>query len=252
MEGLLKEENEWDNDVSCAKVEGEGCKFGKDEIKRAVKKMKKGKAAANQILTERTIPEDWRRSIIIPVYKGKGDPLDCGSCTTFKLLKHAMKFGFTSGKSTTDAIFVVRQIQEYLANEKKLYYAFVDLMKAFDRVQREINRWALRKSGMEEWLVMEVIEIYVGAQTAVRKDDGDSKSFEVKNVHKRVQNNDNVENGGLDIGNGLTLGKVDKFCYLGYMLNADGGVDSAIVARVRQASKKFKEMSSILTNTKSL
>ncbi|XP_065319783.1 uncharacterized protein LOC135927603 [Gordionus sp. m RMFG-2023] len=54
----------------------------------------------------------------------------------------------------------------------------------------------------------------------------------------------------MDIGNGLTLEKVGKFCYLGDMLNADGGVDSAVVARVSQAWKKFREMSSILTNKK--
>ena len=31
----------------------------------------------------------------------------------------------------------------------------------------------------------------------------------------------------LDIGNGISLEKVDKFCYLGDMLDADGGCDSA-------------------------
>ncbi|XP_065323090.1 uncharacterized protein LOC135930236 [Gordionus sp. m RMFG-2023] len=65
-----------------------------------------------------------------------------------------------------------------------------------------------------------------------------------------VHNNDNVENGGLDIGNRLTLEKVDKFCYLGDMLNPDGDADSAVVARVRQTWKKFREMSPILTNKK--
>ena len=37
----------------------------------------------------------------------------------------------------TDAIFVVRQLQEkYLAANKRLYMAFVDLEKAFDQVPR--------------------------------------------------------------------------------------------------------------------
>ena len=31
----------------------------------------------------------------------------------------------------------------------------------------------------------------------------------------------------LDIGNRVSLEKVDKFCYLGDMLDADGGCDSA-------------------------
>ena len=45
----------------------------------------------------------------------------------------------------------------------------------------------------------------------------------------------------LDIGNGISLEKVDKFCYLGDMLDADGGCDSAVTARVRSAWKKFCE-----------
>ena len=41
-------------------------------------------------------------------------------------------FGFMPGKGSTDAIFIMRQVQEkHQANKKKLYYAFVDLEKAF-------------------------------------------------------------------------------------------------------------------------
>ena len=60
---------------------------------------------------------------------------------------------------------------------KKLYYAFVDLEKAFDRVPREVTRWALRKVGMEEWLVSTVMAMYEGAETVVRTPEGDSKAL---------------------------------------------------------------------------
>ena len=51
----------------------------------------------------------------------------------------------------------------------------------------------------------------------------------------------------LDIGNGVSLEKVDKFCCLGDMLDADGGCNLAVMARVRSAWKKFCEYLSILT-----
>jgi len=79
-----------------------------------------------------------------------------------------MQFGFMKGKGTTDAIFIVRRMQEkFRAKGKKLYFAFVDLEKAFDRVPREVLRWAMRKLGVEEWLVSAVLSMYTGAKTAV-------------------------------------------------------------------------------------
>ena len=63
-----------------------------------------------------------------------------------------MQFGFMAGKGTTDAIFIVRQLQEkYRAKKKDLWMAFVDLEKAFDRVPREVVWWALRSLGVDEW-----------------------------------------------------------------------------------------------------
>ena len=45
---------------------------------------------------------------------------------------------------------------------KKLYFGFVDLEKAFDRVPREVISWAMRKLGVEEWLVSAVMSnVYV-------------------------------------------------------------------------------------------
>ena len=76
-----------------------------------------------------------------------------------------MQFGYMPGEGTTDAIFTVRQMQEkYGCKGKKLYFAFVDLEKAFDRVPREVTRWALRKAGVDKWLVK---AMYEGAQTVV-------------------------------------------------------------------------------------
>jgi len=43
-----------------------------------------------------------------------------------------MQFGYMKGKGTTDAIFIVRQMQKkFRAKGKKLYFGFVDLEKSF-------------------------------------------------------------------------------------------------------------------------
>ena len=72
-----------------------------------------------------------------------------------------MQFGFMPGKGTTDAIFIMRQVEEkhQAKKKKKLHYAFVDLEKVFDRVQREVVRWALRKLGVDEWLIRTVMAL---------------------------------------------------------------------------------------------
>ena len=135
------------------------------------------------------------------MYKGKGDPHVCVSYRTIKLLKQLMKvfermlekrircwvpidnmqFGFMPGKGTTDAIFIMRQVQEkHQAKKNMLYYTFVDQEKSFDRVPREVVRWALGKLGVDEWLIHTVMALYTEACTLVRTDAGLSESFEVK------------------------------------------------------------------------
>ena len=59
------------------------------------------------------------------------------------------QFGFVPGRGTTDAVFVVRQLREYLAANKRLYMAFVDLEKASDGVAQKVIRWVLRKLGVD-------------------------------------------------------------------------------------------------------
>ena len=68
-------------------------------------------------------------------------------------------------KGTTSAIFMARQMQEnFRVKGKKLYFGFVDLEKAFDKVPREVISWAM---GVEEWLVSAVMSMYSGAKTVV-------------------------------------------------------------------------------------
>ena len=37
------------------------------------------------------IPDDWKLSLTVPIYKGKGDALDCGRYRGIRLLEHGVK-----------------------------------------------------------------------------------------------------------------------------------------------------------------
>ena len=110
----------------------------------------------NRIVKEEAIPESWQMSELVPIYKGKGDVLECSSSRGIKLLEHGMKvaervlerrlrqaveidkmqFGFRPGTGTTHAIFIARQLQKrYRGKHRELFWAFVDLEKALTECQ---------------------------------------------------------------------------------------------------------------------
>ena len=44
----------------------------------------------------------------------------------------------------------------------------MDIEKAFDRVQKKVMEWAMRKKGLPEVIVRAVMSLYHGAKTKVR------------------------------------------------------------------------------------
>ena len=158
FEKLLNEENEWNDELSAEYVEGPADMISKEEVRQAIQDLKVRKAAgpsgvtaemiksageqtvdcltsiSNRIVKEEAIPESCQMSELVPIYKGKGDVLECRSSRGIKLLEHGMKvakrvlerrlrqaveidkmqFGLRPGTGTTHAIFIARQLQERL------------------------------------------------------------------------------------------------------------------------------------------
>ena len=200
-------------------VPNEGITSGisRDEVKRALKKMKNGKACGpdeipaevwkslgeegvdvlwdlmQKIYQEEKMPEEWRDSVIVPIYKEKGDIQDCGNYRGIKLMAHTMKiweriierrlreetsigeeqFGFMPGRSTTDAVFALRQILEKHREKRRgMHVIFIDLEKAYDRVPRQEVWRCMREKGVPEKYVRLVMDMYEGARTRVRSSVG--------------------------------------------------------------------------------
>ena len=94
-----REENTWNDATTCEKVDGPCELIRRDEILKDLRITKKGKAASprgivsemfmaeedcnvqwltslcNLIVAQGRIPDEWKSSILIPVFKGKGDPI---------------------------------------------------------------------------------------------------------------------------------------------------------------------------------
>ena len=142
---MRTEEREWDVE----EISGE-------EVRTGLRKMKKGKAQGpddmpveawitlqnkgveflvnffNRLLRGEKMPDEWRRSVLVPLYKSKRDIKECGNYWEIKLINHTMKlwerviearkrkkvtiteqqFGFMPGRSATDAIFSPRILLE--------------------------------------------------------------------------------------------------------------------------------------------
>ena len=86
----------------------------------------------NKIWQSNKMPEEWRKSTLVPLYKNKGDIQDCSNYRGIKLISHTMKlwekvieyclrehakiaknqFGFMPGRSTMEAIHILRRLIE--------------------------------------------------------------------------------------------------------------------------------------------
>ncbi|KAK3574656.1 hypothetical protein QTP86_011565 [Hemibagrus guttatus] len=226
FEELMNEENEREKRVEGVNsVEQKVDKIRKDEVRKALKRMKSGKAVGpddipvevwkclgeaaveflaslfNRVLESERMPEEWRRSVLVPIFKNKGDVQSSSNYRGIKLMSHSMKlwervvearlrkvveiceqqYGFMPRKSTTDAIFALRILMEnYRDGQKELHCVFVDLEKAYGRAPREELWYCMRKSGVAEKYVRVVQDMYERSRTVVRCAVGQTEEFKVE------------------------------------------------------------------------
>ena len=66
-------------------------------------------------------------------------------------------------------IFILKQLQEkFIGKKKNMYFAFVDLKKAFDRVPRKVLWWAMCKLVIDECIIIRTVQaMYCNAQSKV-------------------------------------------------------------------------------------
>ena len=194
------------------------------KVRTGLRKMKKGKAQGpddisveawialgskgveflvyffSRLLPGKKMPDEWRRSMLVPLYKAKGDIKECGNYQGIKLMSRTMnlwerviearirkevtiteqQFVFIPGRSTTNTFFCVRMLLEkWTEGQKAAHCAFFDLEKAYNRVPRE-ELWECLQLAETSGCYMRIIkDVYDGVTTTVRSAAGLTEEFKV-------------------------------------------------------------------------
>jgi hypothetical protein len=194
------------------------------EVKDALKRMKGGKTMGpdgipievwrtvgdvaivwltkllNLIFRSNKMPDEWRQSILVPIFKNKGDVQSCTNYRGVKLMSHTMKlweritehrlrgvtnvtenqFGFMPGRSTMEVIFLIRQLMKRCREQKKhLHMIFIDLEKVYDKVPRNVMWWALQKHKVSSKYNTLIKDMYDNVMASVRTSDRDTNDFPI-------------------------------------------------------------------------
>ena len=156
----------------------------------------------NHILHSECFPAEWKKGYIINIHKSgsMSDPnnyrgITLTSCLgkLFSIIMNArlvqylnaeniysdFQFGFRAEHRTTDSIYILNEIMsQYRKSNKKLYVAFIDFHKAFDKVWRAALLLKLMKLGIGGHFYRVIKSMYTDNLSAVRLDGVYSEYFE--------------------------------------------------------------------------
>ena len=154
-----------------------------------------------QIWKTQQWPQDWKRSVFIPVPK-KGNPKESSNYCTIGLISHASKVmlkilqarlqqhvnhelpdvqaGFRKGRGSRDQIanicWIIEKAREF---QKKIYFCFIDHAKAFDCVDHNKLWKILKEIGIPEHLTCLLRNLFAGQEATVRTGHGTADWFQI-------------------------------------------------------------------------
>ena len=153
-----------------------------------------------QIWKTQQWPQDWKRSVFIPIPK-KGNAKECSNYHTIALISHASKemlkilqarlqkyvnrelpevqAGFRKGRGTRDQIanvcWIIEKATEF---HKNLYFFLIDDAKALDCVDHNELWKILKEMGIPDHLTCLLRNLYEGQETTVRTGHGTTDWFQ--------------------------------------------------------------------------
>ena len=160
-----------------------------------------------QIWKTQQWPQDWKRSVFIPIPK-KGNAKECSHYHTTAPISHTSKVmlkilqasiqqymnceppdvlaGFRKGRGTKDQIANICWIIEKARGfQKNIYFCFIDYTKDFDCVDHNKMWKMLKEMGIPDHLTSLLRNLYAGQEATVRTGYGTTDCFQIgKGVHR--------------------------------------------------------------------
>ena len=163
--------------------------------------MKMLHSICQQIWKTQQWPQDWKRSVFIPIPK-KGNDKECSHDRTIALISHASKVmlkilqarlqqymncelpgvqaGFRKGRGIRDQIAKIRWITDKARGfQKNIYFCFIDYVKAFDYVDHNKLWKILKEMGIPNNLTCLLRNLYVGLEATVKTGHGTTDWFQI-------------------------------------------------------------------------
>ena len=156
---------------------------------------------SQQIWKTQQWPQDWKRSVFIPIPK-KGNAKECSNYHTIALISQASKAmlkilqarlkqyvnrelpdvqgDFRKGRGTRDQIanihWIIEKAREFQEN---IYFCFIDYAKAFDCVDHNKLWKILKEMGISDHLTCSLRSLYPSREAAVRTGHGTTNWFQI-------------------------------------------------------------------------
>ena len=153
-------------------------------------------SVCQQIWKTQQWPQDWKRSVFMPIPK-KGNPKECSNHCTIALISHTSKVmlkilqarlqqyvnrelpdvqaGFRKGRRTRDQIanirLLVKKAREF---QKNIYFCFIDYAKAFDCMNHNRLWKILKEMGIPNHLTCLLRNLYASQEATVKTVKGNS------------------------------------------------------------------------------
>jgi hypothetical protein len=167
------------------------------------------------------------------------------------------QFGFMSGRSTMEEIFLISQLMERCREQKNMYMVFIDLEKAYDKAPRMMDEVTRDIQGVIPLCMLFVDDVILVDESRTGVDQKlelwrrtlEAKGFRLSRSKIEYMKCDfsatTQEEWDVRL-DGQVVPKKDTFCYLGSILQKDGDIDEDLSHRIKVGWLKWRQASGIL------